>query len=101
LAKSFTNLSKKVTSFGKKFTSAANTVSMLTMGLSSLKSALDSLSDPDMSPLEKLSSLAMSIGMVIPGLVKVFGALTGAISRNNSIVGINSTLLANNGKAIS
>jgi hypothetical protein len=57
---------------------------MVTMGLTSLKSAFESLSDPDLSPLEKISSLAMSIGMVLPGIIKLFSSFTGAISRHNA-----------------
>jgi hypothetical protein len=45
------------------------------MGLNSLKGAWDTLQDPDMSTFEKITSVLMSMGFALPGLISGFKGL--------------------------
>jgi hypothetical protein len=69
----------KYQSFGTAITGTLQGLSSFAMGLNSIKSAFDTLKDPDMGTFEKFTSLLMSLGMGIPMLISSFSALGGAI----------------------
>lgn len=78
------------------FVNAAQSISSLSMGLVSLKSAWDTVQDPDLSGWEKFTSISMSLGMGIPmlmsglsGLSKLFGPIISSISALNAVLDIN------------
>ena len=66
---------------------SAQNISSLAMGISSLGSVLDTISNPDLSGWEKFSSILMSLSMGIPMLIT---GVTGL----NSVLGISSVIQA-------
>lgn len=75
-AKKVANLDKELKkaqqaakSFGTGFTTGLQAVSSFAMGINSLKSAFDTLNDPDMSTFDKFTSILMSLGMGIPSVL--------------------------------
>lgn len=81
LSKSFTKISKATQSYGQKVVNVAQGISGLTLGLTSLVGAFESLSDPDLSPLEKISQFAMSATMLLPSVISGLSTLTGGFSK--------------------
>ena len=69
----------KYQSFGTAITGTLQGLSSFAMGLNSIKSAFDTLKDPDIGTFEKFTSLLMSLGMGIPMLISSFSALGGAL----------------------
>jgi hypothetical protein len=76
-----------------------NGFSSLAMGLASIKSIFDTLSDEDMSFFDKLLSVSMSLGMgismTVSGLstmVKAYKGLTEAKTLDNIKTSLNTTI---------
>jgi hypothetical protein len=66
------------------------------MGLFSLKSAFDTLKDPDMSTFDKFTSVLMSMSMGIPAFVTgIKSVATGCKEMIGSLGGSTAALLAN------
>ena len=59
------------------FINTLQSVSSLSMGITSLKSAVDTIQDPDLSAWEKFSSVSMSLSMGIPMLMNGLTSLGG------------------------
>lgn len=87
LSKSFTKISKATQSYGQKVVNVAQGISGLTLGLTSLVGAFESLSDPDLSPLEKISQFAMSATMLLPSVISGLSGLTGGFSKLTGAMG--------------
>jgi septation ring formation regulator EzrA len=62
-------------SFGSGVTTGLQAVSSLAMGINSLSSAWDTINNPDLSTFEKITSVLMSMGFAIPGLISGFKGL--------------------------
>jgi len=54
---------------------AANLAMNVAMSISMIKGAIDTIQDPDASPLDKLTSILMALGMVIPSILPSISAL--------------------------
>lgn len=61
--------------FGTNITTTMQSLSSLVMGISSLKSAFDTLKNPDLSFGEKLLQVTMSLTMAIPALISALRIL--------------------------
>lgn len=84
--KAIAKLGKTVTSL-QKIQNAITTVTSLAMGISSLRSAIDAINNPDLSGWEKFTSVAMSVSMAasslmgtLKGVQEIVGLVSGAIS---------------------
>lgn len=69
-----TQQAKKL-SFGEAFTKGLQGISQMTMGITSLKNAWDTIKDPDASGWEKFSSILMSASMGLPMVISGFSTL--------------------------
>ena len=69
----------KITNFGVSAVNCLKGVSQLSMGINSLKSAFDTINNPDLSGFEKFLSLTTSISMGLPMLISGFQATKNAI----------------------
>lgn len=58
----------------QKVQNAVNLVSSLAMGISSLKSAIDTISNPDLSAWDKFTSILMSASMVLGSLLPILNS---------------------------
>lgn len=84
--KAIAKLGKTVTSL-QKIQSAITTVTSLAMGISSLRSAIDAINNPDLSGWEKFTSVAISVSMAasslmgtLKGMQEIVSLVSGAIS---------------------
>lgn len=59
-------------SIGQKVTAAANALSALGMAISSIQGMWDTLNNPDATGWEKLTSVLMTLGMVVPMVTQAF-----------------------------
>ena len=59
-------------SIGSALTGGLQGISSFAMGLTSLKSAFDTLKNPDLGTFEKFTSVLMSLSMGIPGIISSF-----------------------------
>lgn len=83
-------------SFGSGVTTGLQAVSSLAMGINSLSSAWDTINNPDLSTFEKITSVLMSMGFAIPGLISGFKGLgTAFLDIRASLGGSYQALLAN------
>ena len=85
------------------FVNAAQSISSLSMGLVSLKSAWDAVENPDLSTWEKFTSISMSLSMGLPmlmsgfsGLSKLFGPIAAAIGTMSWSIDKNTKSIINN-----
>lgn len=69
----------KINSFGTSVVNCMAGISRLSMGINSLKGAWDTLSNPDLSGMEKFLQLTTSISMGLPMLISGFKATKTAI----------------------
>jgi len=46
------------------------------MVITSIKSAINAITAEDMSPLERITTLLMSIGMIVPSTIGILNSLT-------------------------
>ena len=74
-------------------------VSSLAMGISSLQSAIDAINNPDLSGLEKFTSVAMSVSIAVSGLMgtlkgmqEIVSLVSGAISLLSAKIIINKVI---------
>lgn len=71
--------------FGQAFTESARGLSQLTMGITSVKSAIDTLNNSDISFGEKLLSVTMSLSMGFPMLMNGITGLKSGITNLSSV----------------
>lgn len=69
----------------KAFINGAQMISSAAFALSSLTSAVETFQNPDMSAWDKIVSISMSVGMVLPTLIMGFGGLVKALGSANWI----------------
>ena len=70
--------------FAQNLTNTITTISRVTMAVSSLKSAWDTLQNPDLTGWEKFTRVTTSLGMALPALIPIFSKLL-IVSKANTI----------------
>lgn len=78
-ANKITSASLAYKSWGAAIGGSLQGLSSFAMGLTSIKSAFDTLKDPDLGTFEKFTSILMSLGMGIPSIISSFSAFGNVI----------------------
>lgn len=64
--------------YSTTFVNAAQSASSLAFGISAITQAIDTIKNPDLSAMEKFTSVSTSLLMVLPGLISGFKGLSAA-----------------------
>ena len=73
-------------------TTVASGAGKVAMAYTSIKSAMNAITDEDISPMEALSTVFMSLSMIMPTVIGLFGFMSKAIGAFNIIKQANNTL---------
>ena len=78
----------KVTSTSEKFVAFGSTLSSFAMTLQSINSIVNTINNPDLSGWEKFLNITMSLGMLIPSVIRTWTQLNTTLGAQSSILDV-------------